>query len=83
LEVDIVSWRALSVVIGHEENDGLLSSTSPHLSIWLSTSTREAEDASSTVIRFFTKANAIINDLVLWVTRSMAKPSETQFMSYS
>lgn len=49
------------------------SSTSPHLWIWLETSTCAATAASSTVICLFTRASAIKKDFVVYVTRSMAK----------
>lgn len=53
------------------EGDGL-SSTSPHRSIWLRTSTREASLAWSTVKWPSTKASAMMNDLVEWTARSNA-----------
>jgi hypothetical protein len=54
------------------QGEHLLSSTSPHLSIWLFTSTVAAREACSTLKCFVTKARPIISDFDAYVARSRA-----------
>jgi len=64
----------------------LLSSTSPHRSIWLFTSTEAAKAARSGVRRLKTNASAMMNDFVAKVARSIARKNSIksrQLMRFS